>query len=195
MALHGLVTNNISNGILTMSRIGRQPVSIPAGVEVQMQGQELCVKGPKGMLKMNLPGSFEAVLKDKAILISPKVAGEDVGALHGLYRSIVANMVRGVTTGYMKELEIQGVGFKAAIQGKKIVLNLGFSRPVEMIIPEGIEIKSADNVNLTISGSDKQQVGDFAARVKALFPAEPYKGKGIRFKGEYIRRKVGKTVA
>jgi len=191
MALHDLVIN----GIFTMSRIGKQPVIIPAGVDVKLSGQELFVNGPKGKLKMNLPVSFEAVLKDKAVCLSPKVAGNDISALHGLYRSIIANMVKGVTSGYVKMLEIQGVGFKAALQGKKIIFNLGFSRPVEMNIPEGIEVKIPDNVNLTISGSDKQLVGNFAARVKALFPAEPYKGKGIRFKGEYVRRKVGKTVA
>lgn len=178
-----------------MSRIGKQPVIIPAGAEVQLNGQELCVNGPKGKLKMNIPGSFEAVLKDKSVCLSPKVKGDDIGALHGLYRSIIANMIKGVTAGYVKALEIQGVGFKAALQGKKIIFNLGFSRPIEMNVPEGIEIKMADSVNLTISGPDKQLVGNFAARVKALFPAEPYKGKGIRFKGEYVRRKVGKTVA
>lgn len=178
-----------------MSRIGKQPVIIPAGAEVQLNGQELHVKGPRGKLKMNLPESFEAVLKDSSVCLSPKAKGDDIGALHGLYRSIIANMIKGVMVGYVKELEIQGVGFKAALQGKKIIFNLGFSRPIEMNIPEGIEIKMADNVNLTVSGPDKQLVGDFAARVKALFPAEPYKGKGVRFKGEYVRRKVGKTVA
>ncbi|MDD5482721.1 MAG: 50S ribosomal protein L6 [Kiritimatiellae bacterium] len=178
-----------------MSRIGKKPIEIPAGVEVQLQGRDVCVSGPKGKLKMSLPGVFEAVLKDKTIVISPKVKGEKIGALHGLYRSLAANIVKGVASGYSKSLEIQGVGFKAAVQGRKITLNLGFSRPVEMAIPEGIEIKMDDNVNLTISGPDKQRVGDFAAHVKSLFPAEPYKGKGIRFKGEYVRRKVGKTVA
>ena len=178
-----------------MSRIGKQPVIIPAGTEVQLNGQELCVNGPRGKLKMSLPSSFEAVLKDKSICLSPKVKGDDINALHGLYRSMIANMIKGVTVGYVKELEIQGVGFKAAVQGKKVIFNLGYSRPVEMNIPDGIEFKVTENVNLTISGSDKQQAGDFAAHVKDLFPAEPYKGKGIRFKGEYIRRKVGKTVA
>jgi len=181
-----------------MSRVGKQPVIILDGVEARLNGQELSVKGPKGQLKMNIPGSFQAVMKDKTIVISPKVEGEkgdEIGALHGLYRSMIANMIKGVKTGYTKELEIQGVGFKAAIQGKKAVFNLGYSRPVEMKIPDGIEFKVVENVNLTISGPDKQQVGDFAAHVKDLFPAEPYKGKGIRFKGEYVRRKVGKTVA
>jgi large subunit ribosomal protein L6 len=181
-----------------MSRIGKQPITIPAGAEALLNGQELSVKGPKGQLKMNIPGRFQAVLKDKTIFLSPKVEekeGEEIGALHGLYRSLIANMVKGVTDGYVKELEIQGVGFKAAVQGKKAIFNLGYSRPVEMNVPAGIDFKVAENVNLTISGPDKQQVGDFAAHVKDLFPAEPYKGKGIRFKGEYVRRKVGKTVA
>jgi len=181
-----------------MSRVGKQPIIIPAGAEVQLNGQQLSVKGPKGQLKMNIPGSFQAVMKDKTIFLSPKVEekeGDEIGALHGLYRSLIANMIKGVTAGYMKELEIQGVGFKAAVQGKKAIFNLGYSRPVEMNIPDGIEFKVAENVNLTISGPDKQQVGNFAAHVKDLFPAEPYKGKGIRFKGEYVRRKVGKTVA
>jgi len=180
-----------------MSRVGRQPIIISAGAEVQLNGQQLSVKGPKGQLKMNIPGRFQAVMKDKTIFLSPKVEeeGDEIGALHGLYRSMIANMVKGVTAGYVKELEIQGVGFKAAMQGKKVIFNLGYSRPVEMNIPDGIEVKVTENVNLTISGPDKQQVGNFAAHVKDLFPAEPYKGKGIRFKGEYIRRKVGKTVA
>ena len=178
-----------------MSRIGKQPVPVPAGVEARMNGQELLVKGPKGELKLVLPPSFGVTLKDKAIVVSPKSDGEEIGALHGLYRSMIANMIVGVTAGYVKELEIQGVGFKAAVQGKKMVFNLGFSKPVEMTVPEGIAVKVTENVNLVVSGSDKQQVGDFTARIKALYPAEPYKGKGVRFKGEYVRRKVGKTVA
>lgn len=178
-----------------MSRIGKQPVNVPSGVDVQLNGQELSVKGPKGRLAISLPGNFEPALKDKTILLTPKVAGPNIGALHGLYRSIIANMIKGVALGYIKELEIHGVGFKAVVQGKKILFSLGFSQPVEMNVPEGIEVKMADNVNLTINGADKQKIGDFAARIKALFPAEPYKGKGIRFKGEYVRRKVGKTVA
>lgn len=178
-----------------MSRVGKQPVGIPAGVELQVNGRELAVKGPKGRLTLNLPENFTATVKDKTVSIAPQGDGEGLNELHGLYRSIVANMVKGVMSGYTKELEIQGVGFKAAAQGRKVILNLGFSRPIEMNVPEGVDLKVAENVNLTISGPDKQRVGDFAARVKALFPAEPYKGKGIRFKGEYVRRKVGKTVA
>jgi large subunit ribosomal protein L6 len=178
-----------------MSRIGKQPVLIPAGVEAELNPQELKVKGPKGTLVMAIPRQFDVSLKDKMINISPKNEAENIGSLHGLYRSLIANMVKGVVGGYVKELEIQGVGFKAAAQGRKIIFNLGFSRPAAMQIPEGIAVKITDNVNLSISGPDKQKVGDFAARVKMLFPVEPYKGKGIRFKGEHVHRKVGKTVA
>lgn len=178
-----------------MSRVGKQPVTIPAGAQAQLNGQELTVNGPKGQLKINVPASFQLAVKDNLITVTPAAAGEDIGALHGLYRSLIANMLIGVTAGYVKELEIQGVGFKAAVQGKKAIFNLGYSRPVEMNVPAGIDFKVADNVKLTVSGPDKQQVGDFAAHIKDLFPAEPYKGKGVRFKGEYVRRKVGKTVA
>lgn len=178
-----------------MSRIGKQPVPVPAGVDVKINGQELSVKGPKGDLKLVLPATFGAVLKDKTIVVSPRNDGEELGARHGLYRSMIANMISGVASGYVKQLEIQGVGFKAAAQGKKMVFNLGFSRPVEMTVPEGIDVKVTENVNIVLNGPDKQKVGDFAAHIKALYPVEPYKGKGIRFKGEYVRRKVGKTVA
>lgn len=179
-----------------MSRVGKQPIVIPAGVEAQINARDLSIKGPKGKLAFAIPKNFEVSLKDKSIFVAPKnEGGENTSALHGLYRSMIANMIKGVVDGYVKELEIQGVGFKAVLQGRKILLSLGFSRPVEINIPEGIDVKITDNVNLAISGYDKQQVGDFSARIKAFFPAEPYKGKGIRFKGEYVRRKVGKTVA
>lgn len=178
-----------------MSRIGKMPIDIPDGVDVQIKERELCVSGTKGKLAMPLPAGFDVDVKDKKIFIAPKVATDESNALHGLYRTMIANMVIGVTKGYAKQLEIQGVGFKAAVQGRKMVLNLGFSHPIEMAVPEGIEVKVADSVNISVAGPDKQLVGDFSARIKALFPAEPYKGKGVRFKGEYVRRKVGKTVA
>lgn len=178
-----------------MSRIGKQPVLIPAEVDVQVHARLLSVKGPKGTLTLELLGIFEAVVKDGKICLNLIDSSEGNNALHGLYRSLIANMVVGVTAGYVKQLEIQGVGFKAIVQGKKLMLNLGYSKPIETPIPEGVDVKVAENVNMTISSADKQKLGDFAAHIKALFPAEPYKGKGIRFKGEYVRRKVGKTVA
>ncbi len=157
-----------------------------------MDGAVLSVKGPKGALTLAIPDGLQAKVEDGKLSLS---AGPGLGALHGLFRSLAANMIEGVLKGYVKEMEIQGVGFKAAVQGKKIMFSLGFAKIVEMTIPDGIDVKVNENVNLVVSGIDKQRVGDLAASIKALFPAEPYKGKGIRFKGEHVRRKVGKTVA
>ncbi len=178
-----------------MSRVGQMPIPIPTGVEVKLAGKILSVKGPKGTLTREIPDVFEMSLKPGSVAIKPKVSNPELSPLHGLNRRLIANMVEGVTKGFSKELEIQGVGFKGAVQGRKAVFSLGYSVPVEMDIPAGIEIKVTENVNIVISGLDKQCVGDFAAHVKSFYPAEPYKGKGIRYKGEYIKRKVGKTVA
>ncbi len=178
-----------------MSRIGKQPVKIPAGVDVNLSGNSLSAKGPKGTLLIIVPDEFDVSIEEGLVKIAPKNDDKKLKALHGLYRSLIANMVEGVSTGYTRELEIQGVGFKASIQGGKAIFLLGFSSPAELIIPDGVEMKINSNVNIVLSGPDKQLIGNFAARVKSLFPAEPYKGKGIRFKGERIRRKVGKTVA
>lgn len=178
-----------------MSRVGQKPIPIPAGVEAKLNGRILSVKGPKGTLTREIQDVFEISLEPKLITIKPKVANPELSPLHGLNRRLIANMVDGVTKGFAKELEIQGVGFKGAVQGKKAVFTLGYSSPVEIDIPAGIEIKVAENVNIVINGLDKQCVGDFAARIRSFYPAEPYKGKGIRYKGEYIKRKVGKTVA
>ncbi len=176
-----------------MSRVGKQPVPVPAGVEIEAQAGAVAVKGPKGALQFKLPGAVRVAVADGKVTV--QAAAPEAGALQGMTRSMIANMVIGVTRGYSKDLEIQGVGFKAAVQGRQVTFALGYSAPVVMPIPEGIEIKVADNVNVTVSGADKQQVGDLAARIKALYPAEPYKGKGVRFKGEHVRRKAGKTVA
>ncbi len=176
-----------------MSRVGKQPVPVPAGVEVEAQGGAVAVKGPKGVLQFKVPGALQVTVAEGKV--SVRAAAPDAGALQGMARSMIANMIEGVTRGYAKQLEIQGVGFKAAVQGRQATFALGYSSPVVMEIPEGIEVKVADGVNLTVSGADKQQVGDVAARIKDFYPAEPYKGKGIRFKGEHVRRKAGKTVA
>jgi len=178
-----------------MSRIGRKPISIPAGVEVKLNGNILSVQGPKGKLTREIPDVFEISLAPGLVAIKPKALDPELSPLHGLNRRLIANMVEGVTKGFTKELEIQGVGFKGVVQGRKAVFMLGYSSPVEMDIPAGIEIKVAENVNIVVSGLDKQCVGDFAAHIRSYYPAEPYKGKGIRYKGEYIKRKVGKTVA
>lgn len=178
-----------------MSRVGQKPVPVPAGVEAKLNGNMLSIKGPKGALALAVSEMLAVSLDGKSITLTPKSDAEGTNALHGLNRSLVANMIGGVTRGYAKELEIQGVGYKVVVQGRKAVFSLGFSHPVELTIPQGIEIKVTNNVNLVVSGPDKQQVGDLSARIKSFYPAEPYKGKGIRFKGEYVRRKVGKTVA
>lgn len=178
-----------------MSRVGQKPIPIPAGVEVKLNGKILSVKGPKGTLTREIPDVFEIRLEPGLAAIKPKALDPELSPLHGLNRRLIANMVEGVTKGFTKELEIQGVGFKGAVQGRKAVFTLGYSSPVEMDIPAGIEIKVMENVNIVVSGMDKQCVGDFAAHIRSHYPAEPYKGKGIRYKGEYIKRKVGKTVA
>ncbi|MFH1968934.1 MAG: 50S ribosomal protein L6 [Verrucomicrobiota bacterium] len=178
-----------------MSRLGKKPIPIPTGVEVKLNGKILSVQGSKGKLTREIPDVFEIRLEPGLVAIKPKALDPELSPLHGLNRRLIANMVEGVTKGFTKELEIQGVGFKGAVQGRKAVFMLGYSSPVELNIPAGIELKVAENVNIVVSGPDKQCVGDFAARIRSYYPAEPYKGKGIRYKGEYIKRKVGKTVA
>jgi len=180
-----------------MSRIGKKMIAIPAGVSVQWDGKILTAKGPKGSLTRAIPPAFGVNVEGQTLtvtVVNTELSG--MSAHHGLNRSLVANMIEGVSKGYLKELEIQGVGFKASIQGKKAVFALGFSHPKEIEIPVGLEIKVApDNVNVAVSGPDKQLVGEVAARIKSFYPVEPYKGKGVRYKGQYVRRKVGKTVA
>lgn len=178
-----------------MSRLGQKPIAIPAGIEVKLNGKTLSVKGPKGALTWDVPETFAIRLESGLVAIKPKSDDPVFSPLHGLNRRLIANMVEGVVRGFTKELEIQGVGFKCAVQGRKAVFMLGYSSPLEINIPAGIEIKVADSVNIVVSGPDKQQVGDFAARIRSFYPAEPYKGKGVRYKGEYVKRKVGKTVA
>jgi len=178
-----------------MSRIGRKPVPVPAGVTVTVQGSKVAAKGPKGELSLTLPSFLQAKIKDNHLELACVQEDKQSQATYGTLRSHLANMVKGVKDGYSKDLEIQGVGFKAALQGKKLVLTLGFSHPIEYMVPDGITIKVTENTAISVSGTDKHMVGQVSARIKAFCPPEPYKGKGIRFKGEYVRRKVGKTVA
>lgn len=176
-----------------MSRIGKKPISIPAGVEVTMQAGLITAKGAKGTLQFEFSGAVAVEIKDNVVTVQSKTPGDT--AMQGMTRTMIANMIEGVSRGYTKELEIQGVGFRASAQGNQAEFLLGYSSPVIMEVPEGIEIKITDNVNIAVSGANKQQVGDVAARIKSFYPVEPYKGKGIRFKGEHVRRKAGKTVA
>jgi large subunit ribosomal protein L6 len=177
-----------------MSRIGRLPVQIPAGVTVDIkEGNEVTVKGPKGTLTRTFPAEVSIDVKDNVLSVSRSSEIKRVKALHGLTRSLINNMVTGVNTGFEKVLEINGVGYKAVKQGKKLVLSLGYSHPVEMEDPEGIESSVDDKNNITIKGVSKEAVGQYAANIRSKRPPEPYKGKGIKYKDEIIRRKVGKT--
>lgn len=178
-----------------MSRIGKQPIIIPEKVEVKIDGNLIMVKGPKGELERFLPNQIKAKIEDNKILILPvsenTLANKKIMALWGLSRALVANMVKGVKEGYEKRLEIQGIGFRAAVQGNNLVLNLGFSHPVEFATPKGIEFKIEKNI-IIVSGADKELVGQTAATIRALKKPEPYKGKGIRYQDEIVKIKAGK---
>ncbi len=178
-----------------MSRIGKQPIAIPAGVTVSIDGQTVTVKGALGEDSFTLPGLISAQTEDGQVVVTRLDDSRDGKSFHGLCRSLVANMVEGVSKGFKKELDIEGVGFRATIQGQKVSLALGFAYPKEYMVPDGVTVKEQGGTRLTVSGIGKQAVGEVAARIRAYYPAEPYKGKGIKYVGEKIRRKVGKTVA
>lgn len=176
-----------------MSRIGRLPVAIPAGVEVKIaEGNVVTVKGPKGTLERALPIEMGIKVEDGHVVVTRPNDVKRMKALHGLTRSLIHNMVVGVSEGYKKVLEVNGVGYRAAKQGNKLTLNLGYSHPVEMIDPEGIE-SAVDGNKITVSGISKEKVGQYAAEIRDKRRPEPYKGKGIKYADEVIRRKVGKT--
>jgi large subunit ribosomal protein L6 len=177
-----------------MSRIGKQPITIPEKVKVDVKGQKVSVEGPKGKLDFELPRRTTAKIDGKNVLVTRQ--GDDAQArqLHGLSRSIVNNMVKGVSEGFVKKLEIQGVGFKAAVQGKNVNLSLGYSHPLNYPIPDQIKVTVEENTKLTIEGPNKQVVGQVAAEIRAFYPPEPYKGKGVRYSDEKVIRKEGKTV-
>ena len=176
-----------------MSRIGKLPVAIPAGVEVKLEeGNVITVKGPKGTLTRKLVDDLDIKVEGSEVIVTRPSDLKRYKSLHGLTITLIFNMVEGVTNGYTKELEINGVGYRAAKAGKKLTLTLGYSHPVEMEDPEGIETK-VDGNKITVSGIDKEKVGQFAAEIRTKRPPEPYKGKGIKYTTETIRRKVGKT--
>ena len=177
-----------------MSRIGRLPIDIPAGVEITIaENNAVTVKGPKGTLSENLPVEMDITVKDNQVVVTRPNDLKKMKSLHGLTRTLIANMVTGVTKGYEKVLEINGVGYRAQKQGKKLILSLGYSYPVEMEDPEGIETVLDGQNKITVKGIDKQKVGQFAAEIREKRKPEPYKGKGIKYADEVIRRKVGKT--
>ncbi len=175
-----------------MSRIGKKPVPVPAGVTVNLQGSDLSVKGPKGELKMVLVEHVLAKLENGGIKVDPRDQSKMARSCWGLSRTLVSNMVKGVTEGFSKNLEITGVGYRAALQGKVLQLNLGYSHDVNYDVPPGIEIKTPKPTEIVISGIDKQRVGQVAAEIRDFRGPEPYKGKGIKYAGEYIFRKEGK---
>ncbi len=178
-----------------MSRIGNQPIPIPEGVTVQAKGPEIHVKGPKGALSEKLPTSISVQIAANEVTFTRPDDRKENRAYHGLARALVANMVKGVKEPFVKELEIQGVGYRAEVKGNKLVLLLGFSHPVELEIPKGISASVDRNVAIKIEGISRQVVGQFAANVRGLRPPEPYKGKGVRYLNEHVRRKVGKAGA
>jgi large subunit ribosomal protein L6 len=176
-----------------MSRIGQKPILVPDKVKVTVQGAAIAIEGPRGKLKHTLPSGIEAALQGKELLVKKTGETRQHKALHGLSRSLLANFVQGANEGFQKKLEIQGVGFKAALAGKNLTLNLGFSHPINYPVPDDIKVTVTDNTNITIEGADKQKVGAVAADIRAYYPPEPYKGKGVRYAGEQIIRKEGKT--
>lgn len=176
-----------------MSRIGRKPIVIPAGVEVKIDGQNVTVKGPKGTLNSSIHPMMQVKMEGDAVVVTRPNDEKEARSLHGLTRTLISNMVEGVSNGFKKELEIQGVGYRAAKQGTDLVMNLGYSHQVIMSETDEIKIDVPDPLKIIINGIDKQRVGQFAAEVREKRPPEPYKGKGIRYVGEFVARKEGKA--
>jgi large subunit ribosomal protein L6 len=177
-----------------MSRVGKKPITVPDAVGVNISGQNISIKGPKGTLDFSFHWDVEAKMEGKEIQVSVKKITKETKALWGLTRVLISNMIIGVTNGFEKQLELQGVGFRMAVAGKKLNMALGFSHPVDVDIPDELEAKIEKSI-LTISGIEKQKVGQFAAKIRALKKVEPYKGKGFRYVGEIVRKKAGKKAA
>ncbi len=178
-----------------MSRIGKQPVVLPAGITAKVADGAVALKGPKGELSLKTPETVTVSLDGSTLTIVRKGDDKQSRSDHGTIRALLQNMVVGVKDGYSRDLEIQGVGFKASMAGNKLTMNVGYSHPVEYVVPEGVAVKVTDGTQLTVSGIDKQLVGQVSARIRSFRPPEPYKGKGVRYKDERVRRKAGKTVA
>ncbi|MCM8800722.1 MAG: 50S ribosomal protein L6 [Candidatus Omnitrophica bacterium] len=178
-----------------MSRIGKKPIIIPEGVKIALKERIISVEGPKGTLNKTLPDQIEVEINNNQIFVKRRSDTKLDRALHGLYRTLIFNMIKGVTEGYSKELEIVGVGYKAQVKDNILTMHLGFSHPVNFTVPEGIKIETPKQTQIIIRGIDKEKVGEIAARIRRISPPEPYKGTGIRYTGEYIRRKVGKAQA
>lgn len=178
-----------------MSRVGRKPIPIVAGVKVQKTDRSVKVVGPKGELTATVHPAIGFEIKDNQVFITRSSDEKEHRSLHGLWRALVANMVKGVVEGYTRKLELVGVGYRAEMKGKKLQLQLGFSHPILFAPPDGIKIETPTQTNITVSGIDKQLVGQVTAKLRSFRPPEPYKGKGVKYEGEYIRRKAGKAAA
>ena len=177
-----------------MSRIGKQPIAIPQKVKVEIKGQQVSVEGPKGKLNWELPRRTSLKVEDGKVVVSREGDDANAKAMHGLSRALVNTMVRGVSEGFVKKLEIQGVGFKASVQGSNVNMTLGYSHPIVYPIPAQIKVTVEENTKITIEGPDRQTVGQVAAELRSFYPPEPYKGKGVRYSDERVIRKEGKTV-
>lgn len=178
-----------------MSRVGKKPVDLPDDTKVEIHDDEIIVTGPKGKLKKAIHPDIKVEVKNKQIVVSRNGDSKQDKSLHGLTRNIIFNIVKGVTDGFSKELEIRGVGFRAQVSGKSLNLQLGFSHPINLAIPEDITVELPKPTQIIVRGIDRESVGEFAAKIRAFYKPEPYKGKGIRYKEEYVRHKVGKAVA
>lgn len=178
-----------------MSRKGKLPIPLPKGVEVKVSGLDITVKGPKGTLHQTIKPGIKVSVEANEVIVSLDDETSDMGHFHGLYRTLISNMVVGTTQGFEKKLEMIGVGYRAAVQGDQLDLQLGFSHPTKLPIPHGLAIKVDKNTLISITGFDKHLVGQFAAIVRSKRPPEPYQGKGIRYVGEYVRKKAGKSAA
>lgn len=178
-----------------MSRKGKLPIPVPKGVDVKIATSEVTVKGPKGTLHLKLVPQVKVRIDGAAVLVDLHEDHQDAGNFHGLFRTLIDNMIVGTTQGYEKKLEMIGVGYRAALQGHLLDLQIGLSHPTKLHIPEGVTVKVEKNTQISITGADKQKVGQFAAEVRSKKPPEPYQGKGIRYQGEYVRKKAGKAAA
>jgi len=178
-----------------MSRLGNKTVAIPKDVKIEVKDGSVCVEGPKGKLARKLSGGISVEINAGILLVKRASNTKIDKSLHGLFRALIVNMIVGVTQGYLKELEIQGVGFKAAVAGDKLNMALGFSHPVNYVIPAGIKIETPKPTQIVIKGIDKELIGEVASEIRAFYPPEPYKGKGIRYVGEHVKKKVGKAQA
>lgn len=178
-----------------MSRIGKSPIALPSGVNVSVAGKKVTVKGPKGSLHLDLLDGITIEIVDNNLIVKLADENANMGKFHGLYRALIQNMVQGSSKGYERKLEMVGVGYRAAVHGHELDLQIGFSHPTKLHIPEGLTVKVEKNNIIIISGIDKQLIGQFAATIRAIRPPEPYQGKGIRYEGEYVRRKAGKAAS